>query len=339
MIKLFIIDDSILMRNSIKKLIKQYPDMSVIGDAPNPIDAIEEFKKVGLPDVFILDIEMPKMDGLSFLEKLKEQKQVPTIIFSSVAVKNSENVIKAFELGAFDTILKPSSIGEFFSKEFSKEFIHKIKAAVSSKQFNDKILRTKNTTQRKQKSKNIIAIGASTGGVQTIEAIVKNLHPDHPPILIVQHMPAGFTNSFATRLNKICENSVCIEAKGEEKLENGTVFIAPGDLHLEVQKTPNGYETVLKDYPKVSGHKPSVDVLFKSLSIQLKTKGVAFILTGMGKDGALGMKKVKDAGGKTYGQSEKSSIVYGMPKVAYDMGCVNQQVNIEEIIDIINEME
>jgi two-component system, chemotaxis family, protein-glutamate methylesterase/glutaminase len=339
MIKVFIIDDSILMRNSIKKLLKQDSDISVLGEAPNPIDALEEFKKVGLPDVFILDIEMPKMDGLSFLQKLKEQKQVPTIIFSSVAGTNSENAIKALEFGACDVVLKPTELGGFFEKEFSSEFLRKIKTAAISKSIDSSKITISKIDPNKKRSSKVIAIGASTGGVQTLELIFKNLHSNHPPMLVVQHMPVGFTNSFAKRLNNICINSTCIEAKGGEKLQNGTIYIAPGNLHLEIEKTENGYFTALKDYPKVSGHKPSVDVLFKSLSRELKSKGVAFILTGMGKDGALGLAKIKEMGGKTYGQDEESSIVYGMPKVAYDLGSVQRQVNIEQTITLINEME
>lgn len=183
-------------------------------------------------------------------------------------------------------------------------------------------------------------MGASTGGVQTIENIITNLNKNHPPIVITQHMPAGFTKSFAKRLNNICPNSTVVEVQGDELLEVSCVYIAPGNLHLEIEKISKGkYKAILKDYPKVSNHKPSVDVLFKSVAKEAKNDSVAFILTGMGKDGANGIKKIKDAGGRTYGQDENSSIVYGMPKVAYEMDAIEKQVNLNELVEIINSID
>ena len=183
-------------------------------------------------------------------------------------------------------------------------------------------------------------MGASTGGVQTLESILTNLAAGHPPILITQHMPAGFTASFAKRLNKECPNSLVVEAKNWRRVKKRHGFyIAPGDIHLEVQKDALGYKTVLKDYPKVSNHKPSVDVLFKSMAKEVKQQGVAFLLTGMGRDGAMGLKKIKESGGTTYAQDEQSSIVYGMPRAAVEMDAVCKQLSINDIIDTINDIK
>ena len=340
MIKVFIIDDSMLIRNIIHKILKDNRIIEIIGEASNPIDAMKEFKTTGLPDVFILDIEMPKMDGLSFLKKLHDEKPIPTLIFSSLVNEGSSKAMEALEYGACDVVLKPQKLNDALSNDFTEDMIRKVKAAAHSKYVKQVVKKTNSSSTRIRNSEKIIAIGASTGGVQTIESILVNLHPSHPPIVITQHMPAGFTYSFANRLNKTCQHSTIKEAEDGDILEEGCVYIAPGDLHLEVKLNDNRrYMCVLKNYPKVSNHKPSVDVLFKSMSKMVKSDTVAFLLTGMGRDGANGLKLIKDAGGYTYGQDEASSIVYGMPKVAYEQGYVNKQVNINEVVTVINEME
>ena len=341
MIKVFIIDDALLVRVTIRKILSSCSEIQIIGEAENPVDAFEIFKKVGLPDVFILDIEMPKMDGLTFLKKLKDQKPVPTIICSTLVTTGSSKAIESLRLGACDIILKPQ-IGLHNSiEDITDEFITKIKAAAKSKT----ILPTNNKNiahvqQRSLKQTNkIIGIGASTGGVQTLEKIFINLLPNHSPIIVVQHMPAGFTASFANSLNVICKNSKVKEAKENDVLLHGQILIAPGDKHIEVvQDGLLRYKVILKDYPKVSSHKPSVDVLFTSLAKVVKQNTVAFILTGMGRDGANGIKKVKDIGGKTYGQNEKTCVVYGMPKVAFDIGGVSRELALDEIANTINSI-
>lgn len=338
MIKIFIIDDSMMLRNSLKKALKTYSNIAIIGEAPNPVDAMAELKRVGLPDVFILDIEMPKMDGLSFLKKLKEQRPIPTIIFSSVVGNGSTKAIEAMELGACDIVKKPDNINKIDKDDFFEEFVLKIKAASKSKHIEQSVINIEKVQVSTDLSTNkVIAIGASTGGVQTIETIVTNLEKNHPPIVITQHMPVGFTKSFSLRLNKLCLNSTAKEVEDGELLKVGGIYIAPGNLHLEIEKVNSKqYKAVLKDYPKVSNHKPSVDVLFKSVAKEAKENSLAFILTGMGKDGANGIKKIKDSGGKTYGQDEQSCVVYGMPKVAFEMQALDKQVSLEEIVNIIN---
>lgn len=333
MIKVFLIDDSMFVRNTIVKILKNISDIEVIAEASNPIDAMKEFKNCGIPDVIILDLEMPKMDGISFLKKMRNERSIPTLILASLNSKESKKALKALSLGAREILLKPTALVDFSNDEFRNDLINSIKK-VAKYPIENKA-NTQNTSSNK-----VIAIGASTGGVQTLEEILSNLEASHPPIVITQHMPKGFTTSFANRLNKICQNSKVQEAKSNIIMEDGDIFIAPGDYHLEIEKTNNNkYITVLKDYQKVSNHKPSVDVLFKSLAKQAKKDAIAFILTGMGKDGALGIKKVKEAGGKTYGEDEKSSIVYGMPKVAFELGGLDKQVTLKEVIDIINNIK
>lgn len=340
MINVFIIDDSMLIRNFIHKLLKNNKTIEIIGEAPNPIDAMKEFKKTGLPDVFILDIEMPKMDGISFLKKIRAEKPIPTIIFSSIVNEGSSKALEALHYGACDVILKPVKLHDALSSDFTEDFITKIKAAAHSKYVDVLGNNLMGKNNRLKESDKIIAIGASTGGVQTIESILSNLHPAHPAIVITQHMPAGFTYSFANRLNKTCKNSTIKEAEEGDILQSGYVYISPGNLHLEVNiDAKNRYICALKNYPKVSGHKPSVDVLFKSMSKTVQSKSIAFLLTGMGRDGAQGLKLIKDIGGNTYGQDEKSSIVYGMPKVAFEQGSVQKQVNLSDVVTLINEME
>jgi two-component system chemotaxis response regulator CheB len=339
MIKVFVIDDSLLVRNSIKKVLKKDSDITIIGEAQNPVDAFGVFKSSGLPDVFILDIEMPKMDGLTFLKKISEQKPIPTIMFSSSFSSNPNNVIKAMELGAFDVIEKPSVKMEEDEK-FCKMFLSKIKAAAEAHMIDETALSSYTPQTKPLKATNkIVAIGSSTGGVQTLEKILINLKPNHPPIVITQHMPPGFTKSFAQRLNNLCKNSYIKEAGDGDALLNGQVLIAPGDRHLEIRPDgKNRYRTLLSDGPKVSNHKPSVDMLFLSLAKEVRENGVAIILTGMGKDGAIGCGKVKDNGGVVYGQDEQSSIVYGMPKAAFDLGAVDRQIALDEVAKVINAL-
>ena len=351
MIKLFIIDDSALVRNEFKKIFTPINDIEVIGSAPNPVDAFEIFKLTGLPDVFILDIEMPKMDGLTFLEMIGKQKPIPTIICSTLVTRGSSSAIDALRMGAVDIVLKPTlNLNQFFGDK-SAEFISKVRIASKShahyiqhikRTSSSKILDPKQVsssvkgTSSLAPSKKIIAIGSSTGGVQILEELLMQLEPNHPPILITQHMPAGFTASFADRLNQILPSSNVKEASEGDTLIHGRILIAPGDLHMEVKKSGFQYKIALKNYPKVNSHKPSVNVLFRSMAREVGIFGVGFILTGMGDDGATSLLEMKNAGANTYAQDEKSCIVYGMPKKAVDLGAVNGSLSLKEIANIIN---
>ena len=342
MIKVFIIDDALLIRVTIRKILKSCNEIEVIGEAQNPVDAFEIFKTTGLPDVFILDIEMPKMDGLTFLKQMQKQKQIPTIICSSYVTAGSSKAIDSLRFGACDIILKPKVGLHNSIEDITDEFITKIKAASKSNNFTTKSNENSSLTKSMKPlraTNKVVAIGVSTGGVQTLEKIFIDLMPNHSPILVVQHMPAGFTSTFASSLNLVCKNSIVKEAKEGDDIVSGQILIAPGDNHLEI--VSNGllkYKVTLKDYPKVSSHKPSVDVLFTSFAKEVKQNSVAFILTGMGRDGASGLKKIKDVGGKTYGQDEKSSVVYGMPKIAFEIGGVSRQISLDKIASEINSI-
>jgi len=351
MIKLFIIDDSALVRNELKKIFEPVRDIEIIGTAPNPVDAFEVFKRTGLPDVFILDIEMPKMDGLTFLEMIGKQKPIPTIICSTLVTRGSSQAIDAMRMGAVDIVLKPTSKLDKFFGDRSKDFVSKVRIASKSKAtFIANIKRTSESKVLSNKqvsssvkatsslppSKKIIAIGASTGGVQILEELLSQLEPNHPPIVITQHMPAGFTKSFADRLNQILPSSNVKEAQEGDILMHGRILIAPGDLHMEVAKSGFQYKVVLKNYPKVNSHKPSVNVLFRSMAKEVGIFGVGIILTGMGDDGATGLLEMKNAGAATYAQDEKSCIVYGMPKKAVELGAVKATLSLKEIANIIN---
>jgi len=341
MIKVFIIDDSMMVRNAIIKMLKGVEGIKIIGEAPNPIDAFDVFRKVGLPDVFILDIEMPKMDGLTFLKQIKEQKPIPVIICSTLVREGSTEAIDALRYGAVDIVLKPKiNVREYFEEE-KENFINSIKAAaISSIHYSPNVL-TKETTQENVKegkpSKQIIAIGSSTGGVQVLEEIVTNLKPNHPGIVITQHMPEGFTNSFAKRLNTIT-NSFIVEAKDGEVICDNKIIIARGGVHMEVTESDGVYKTILKDFPKVNQHKPSVNVLFNSIARIKGIDATAFILTGMGDDGATGLKKLKELELNTYGQNKQTCIVYGMPNVANQIGAVKEELSTFSIIKKINEL-
>lgn len=342
MIKVFIIDDSMVVRNCLIKILKDEKNIKIIGEAPNPIDAFDIFKKVGLPDVFILDIEMPKMDGLSFFKQINKQKPIPVIICSTLVENGSSAAIDSLRLGAVDIILKPKINLKDFFYEQKEEIINAIysasKATIHFKKYLEHETSSSNIKAKNTPSKNFIVIGSSTGGVQIIEEILIKLKQNHVGIVITQHMPQGFTASFASRLNKIT-NSLVVESKDNESIDINKVIISKGGVHTEIIEKQNQYFTVLKDYPKINSHKPSANALFKSVSKIKPHEVTAFILTGMGDDGALGIKKLKDIGYKTYGQDENSCIVYGMSKIAKQIGGISKEVSTNEIINIINSLE
>lgn len=347
MIKVFAIDDSAVVRNAMKKIFNDVSDIELIGTAPNPVDAFGIFKKVGLPDVFILDIEMPKMDGLEFLQKINQQKPIPVIICSTMVASGSSAAIDALRMGAVDIVHKPNvNLGKFFDDK-TEDFLDKVRSASKSKvKFNSNIQRKKYTLLEDEYGKNsaipaskkIVAIGSSTGGVQVIEEIVTNLKKNHPAILITQHMPVGFTKSFADRLNSLVDSSEIKEAHDGDKLLPGRILVAPGEHHMEVKKVGFSYEVVLKDYPKVNSHRPSVNVLFSSMAKEVGSQGVGIILTGMGDDGASKLLDMKKVGALTYVQNEETSVVFGMPKKALEIGASNSALSPLAIVNIINSL-
>jgi len=344
MIKVFLIDDSVIVRQGFKKIFAEVADIEVIGEADNPVDAFAEFKKVGLPDLFILDIEMPKMDGLTFLKKITEQRPTPVIICSTLVTNGSSAMIDAMRFGAADIVAKPKiNLNKFFG-EYKQELLDKVRAIANSKVSCNSNVSTKSNIEKKSHKPSIpsaqmVAIGSSTGGVQVLEEIITHLKPNHQGIMIVQHMPAGFTASFAARLNDISPNTEVLEAKEGDVIMNGRVLIAPGDKHMEIKKDGLKYRVALKDYPRVNSHKPSVNVLMSSVSKEAKGNATGFILTGMGDDGAQGLKQMRDAGSHTYAQNEKTSTVYGMPKMAVQLGGTDTTLSIFDITKTINNLK
>lgn len=343
-IRVLITDDSILFRNILKNELSKDPNIEIIGTAADPIDAMEKIKSLN-PDIITMDIEMPKMDGLTFIKKLMVEYPMKVVLVSSMNL----SVFDALQTGAVDFVKKPDRSSNNDLQSFIKELKTKIKIASIAKLVTyksskcDEKLRIEEDNSDNKKSllkiinspaKKIIAIGASTGGTEATLKILKELPQNFPGILVTQHMPAGFTKMYADRLNKICSLEVR-EAIHGDRVENGIVFIAPGDKHMKLKKDSKGYYVACEYGEKVNGHCPSVDVLFNSVAETAGKNSVGIILTGMGKDGALGLMNIKNKGAYTIGQDEKSSVVYGMPMVSYNIGAVMVQASIENIGEIL----
>ncbi|OGV50417.1 MAG: chemotaxis response regulator protein-glutamate methylesterase [Lentisphaerae bacterium GWF2_44_16] len=342
-IRVLIVDDSALVRAILEKEISTDPEIEVVGTAPDPYiarDKIVELK----PDVITLDIEMPRMDGLTFLKKLMRYYPIPVIILSSLVSKGSKNAMEALDIGAVEVMSKPGP--SYTVGDMRVQLIDKIKAAakvhVEKKNFTAEARRPNpkyNKTPEKLLPRGsainkIIAIGASTGGTQAIQEILCSMPPQSPPILIVQHMPEHFTESFAERLNSICDIEVK-EAEDGDELINGRAIIAHGNYHMLLRNSGEKYFVNVKEGPLVNRHRPSVDVLFKSIAQCAGKKAVGIILTGMGDDGAMGMKEMHDSGIITIAQDQKSCIVYGMPKEALALGGVDYVISLDKIAEKI----
>jgi two-component system chemotaxis response regulator CheB len=341
-IRVLVIDDSALMRGLLTEMINSAPDVEVVGAAPDAVIAREMIKALN-PDVLTLDVHMPKMDGLEFLDRLMRLRPMPVVMVSSFTSAGSETTLKALELGAVDFIGKPRADGAKRIEEYAEELIEKIRAAKGARLRHHvapapvTTLPTKApmtpaplATARLGAGGKIIFLGASTGGTEAIKEFLMAIPADCPPILVVQHMPESFTASFARRLDGLCAPRV-MEAQGNEKVEPGTVYIAPGHSHLQIRRTAAGYVTELLATPPVNRHRPSVDVLFDSAATLVGRQAVGVILTGMGKDGAQGLLRMRQAGARTFGQDEASCVVYGMPREAFLIGAVEEQWALEEI--------
>jgi len=342
--KLLIIDDSALIRQTMSLMLKDNSFVEVVGTAFNPFSAVKKIEDLK-PDVLLLDIQMPKMDGLTFLEKLMKQKPYRVIIFSAFVRDGSYNALKALELGAVSVIEKPKLTTTEKLKLYEHSLVKAIKTAAIAKvkiysgiskiKDSEKTILTKPTLKYSISKKSlydnfIIAIGASTGGTEAIRVILENLPDNLPPIVITQHMPVGFTNSFATRLNQLSKMKVK-EAENNEILQNGHAYIARGDRHLVVSRQHTNYVVNLLDTPNVNRHKPSVDVLFYSVAKTFNKNAIGIILTGMGGDGAAGLKLLHDKGVHTIAQDEESCVVFGMPKVAIEKKAVDKIMHITDI--------
>lgn len=336
-IRVLVVDDSALMRGLLSQLIGLAPDMEVVGAAPDAPTAREMIKALN-PDVLTLDVQMPKMDGLEFLERLMRLRPMPVVMVSSFTEAGSDTTLRALELGAIDFIGKPRSDGGRSMETYAEELVDKIRAAKGARLRSPgaspapmSIVKPVPTSKAGHgASGKIIFVGASTGGTEAIKDFLLGIPSDCPPILIVQHMPEAFTASFARRLDTLCAPRV-IEAQGNEKVEPGTVYVAPGHSHMLIKRATTGYAIELAATPPVNRHRPSVDVLFDSAASLLGKKAIGVILTGMGKDGAQGLLRMRQAGARTFGQDESSCVVYGMPREAYLIGGVEEQYSLDEI--------
>lgn len=336
-IRVLIVDDSALMRGLLTEMINSAPDMMVVGIAPDAPTAREMIKVLN-PDVLTLDVHMPKMDGLEFLERLMRLRPMPVVMVSSSTQAGSETTLKALELGAIDFIGKPRADNPKVMENYAEELVEKIRAAKGAR------LRVRSMTSsvvqpaavpscsvpRPVANGKIIFVGASTGGTEAIKEFLLRIPADCPPILIVQHMPESFTASFARRLDSLCAPRV-LESQGNERLESGTVYIAPGHSHLQIKRGAAGLCTELLATPPVNRHRPAVDVLFDSAASVVGRQAIGVILTGMGKDGAQGLLRMRQAGARTIGQDEASCVVYGMPREAFLVGAVEEQAPLDDI--------
>lgn len=330
-IRVLIVDDSAFVRRLLTDILSLDPDIEVVGAATNPIIARDMIKALD-PDVLTLDVEMPRMDGLAFLEKIMSLRPMPVVMISSLTQKGTDIAIKALEMGAVDVIAKPvSGLADGFAS-LMEEIVTKVKAAANARVRPAKLEPVQRLASNAsfRTSERIIAIGASTGGVEALQQVLTALPSDSPAVLVTQHMPAAFTASFAARLNQCCAVTVC-QAQDGERVLPGHVYIAPGGLHLELARDGTNYICSVYDAPLVGGHKPSVDVLFRSVARKAGSGAVGVILTGMGKDGAAGLLQMREAGAFTIGQDETTSVVYGMPKAANEIGATEIELPIHKI--------
>ena len=342
-IKVLIVDDSALIRSVLSEIIGSQPDMEVVGVAPDPIVARDLIKQTN-PDVLTLDVEMPRMDGLDFLEKLMRLRPMPVVMVSSLTEQGSDITLRALELGAVDFVNKPKMSIHAGMLEYTDLITDKIRAAAQAKirprqipavgaaPVNEHalpLIRNALTSSEK-----LIMIGASTGGTEAIKEFLIRMPSDCPGILITQHMPEGFTRSFAKRLDGLCKIAVC-EAEGGERILPGHAYVAPGHSHLSLTRSGANYMTQLDQGPPVNRHRPSVDVLFHSAAVHAGKNAVGVILTGMGKDGAQGMLAMKNAGAYNFAQDEASCVVFGMPREAIAVGATH---DVAPLMDLPNKV-
>ncbi|MEO6396100.1 MAG: chemotaxis response regulator protein-glutamate methylesterase [Devosia sp.] len=331
-IRVLIVDDSALIREVLSRTLGHDGDIEVVGVAADAAEARAKIKALN-PDVVTLDIEMPDMNGLAFLDRLMRLRPTPVVMVSTLTRKGASETLLALEIGAVDFVAKPSVDLSGGFEAFGISLRDKVRAAAQS----DVRARALDARQAPAPLRSIpgpagalIAIGASTGGVEAIRVVLAALPVDCPPIVIAQHMPAGFTTRFAARLDELCTISVR-EAADRMALKPGNAYVAPGNWHLRVERAGPNYQLRLKQDDAISGHRPSIDVLFESVSKAAGPLAAGVILTGMGRDGARGLKLMRDAGAQTIGQSQQSSLVYGMPRVAFEEGAVGEQASVEAI--------
>lgn len=347
-LKVIVIDDSALVRQLLSEILNSDPAIEVVATAADPYQARDKIKQFN-PDVLTLDVEMPRMDGVTFLRNLMRLRPMPVVMVSTLTEKGAQVTLEALSLGAFDFVAKPKLDLSHTLEDYAEEIIAKVKAAaampvsaltsrpglqVEQKLTADAILAKTTAATTLRTTEKIIAIGASTGGTEAIKEVLCALPPSAPGVVITQHIPAAFSAAFAKRVNGLSPMQVSQAEDGEQILA-GHAYIAPGDKHLLVERSGARYYCRLNDGPPVSRHKPSVDVLFRSVAQHVGPNAIGIMLTGMGDDGAQGMLEMKQAGAQNLLQDEKSSIVWGMPGAAFKLGAAEKTVPLQKIAEEI----
>lgn len=341
-IQVLIVDDSAVVRQTLSEIINSDPHLEVMATATDPFVAAERIK-AKIPDVILLDVEMPRMDGITFLQKIMTQHPIPVVMCSSLTDSGSETAVKAMEYGAVEIIQKPKMGTKQFLEESRIKICDVIKAAaharlgriaprhiVAPKLTADVIMEKPSSKAMVQTTEKVVAVGASTGGTEALRVFLEALPADSPGIVIVQHMPEGFTRAFSARLNGICKVTVK-EAENNDSVVRGRALIAPGNKHMLLKRSGARYYVEIKEGPLVSRHRPSVDVLFRSAARYAGKNAVGIIMTGMGDDGARGMLEMKQAGAYNIAQDEASCVVFGMPQEAIKHGGVDKVMSLENI--------
>jgi len=333
-VRVLIVDDSAVIRQLLSMLLSEDPEIEVVGTAGDPYEARERIKALN-PDVVTLDVEMPNMDGVTFLRKIMTLRPMPVIMVSTLTQAGAEITLEALEIGAVDFIAKPTvdvaNAMASLASGLQAKVKHAAHARVGVRRVAVPMRRRERPVGRSEK---IIAVGASTGGVEALKLLLMDMPAECPPILITQHMPPRFTAAFAERLNRECPMTVS-EAKHDDVVEPNHAYIAPGSHHMELVRSGSHYKLRLDDGPTVSGHRPSVDFLFRSVARVAGKTAIGVILTGMGKDGSSGLLDMRNAGAITLGQDEASSLIYGMPRAAFENGAVMKQVALSHMADAI----
>lgn len=345
-IKVLIVDDSAVVRQVMSEMLLSDPTIGDVTSVADPIFAMRRMEKEW-PDVVVLDIEMPRMDGLTFLKQIMQSHPTPVVVCSSLAESGADITLKALSLGAFGVITKPKMGLKNFLLDSANDVVSVVKAAAFArlgnivKSFvkapNSSLRSTKNAPVSHVSNRHVVAIGTSTGGTQALERILVALPINVPGIVIVQHMPEKFTAMFAQRLNTLCELEVK-EASDGDKVFPGRALIAPGGRHMQLVKSGQGYAVSVSDGPLVNRHKPSVDVLFRSVARNAGLDSAGYILTGMGDDGARGLLEMRRAGAYTVAQDESSSVVFGMPKEAIEIDAVQHIISLDEVAHDITQL-
>jgi two-component system chemotaxis response regulator CheB len=347
-IKVMIVDDSAVMREVMQGLLQAHRDIEVIGSAMDPLLALQKMER-NWPDVILLDVEMPRMDGITFLRQIMATRPTPVVICSTLTQRGSDIAIDALSAGAVEVIAKPTAGLRDFLQESGHELVSAIRSAAQArvrksvpvaahksleKLTADALLQAPVGLKNQKTTEKIVVLGTSTGGTQALEQVLCRLPVNSPGIAIVQHMPEKFTQSFAQRLNNLCDIEVR-EACDGDRIIRGLALIAPGGKHMLVKRSGAQYYVEVKDGPLVSRHRPSVDVLFRSAAVHAGPNALGVIMTGMGDDGARGLKEMLDAGARTWAQDEESCVVFGMPKEAIKLGGVEQIVALDGIPAVI----